>query len=299
MKTTISRVERKNHSIFFYGINIIPIIGSILLVSLYSCTTPYMVSNYPDGGYPSSPNWAQNYDSENPANYYYLPDIETYYDLRNREFVYLENGSWRFSASLPSVYASFDLNNCFVVKLNNSVHEPWMHFHYYVAHYPRYYYKSYDRDRSDYRDRPARWFNENLNHYGYDDDRGNSQFRNKNERRQEPRFSHEQNNNYNNRSNNRGENRNEAQQNSVPRQEQNSGNFNQRGTNNDTNRNVERQNHGQVQPQQRKEGSVNREQPMKYYGRQIGQPVKVQRNMTRPKEEKQQSKSRERREKER
>ena len=59
MKTTISRVEGKNHSLFFYGINIIPIIGSILIMSLYSCTDPYMVTSYADNGYASSPAWAQ------------------------------------------------------------------------------------------------------------------------------------------------------------------------------------------------------------------------------------------------
>ena len=265
MKTINTHFQRIAQQQYFTGMAIIPFFTIFFTLLLCSCTGPYIVGQNPDMVKVAPPTWASEYDNDNPANYYYLPDIETYYDLRNREFVYLENGNWRFSASLPSIYASLDLNNCFVVKLNNAVHEPWMHFHYYVAHYPRYFYKSYDRDRSDYQDRPARWFNENLNHYGYDNDRGNKEFGNKNERRQEPRFSHEPNNNYN-----------------------------QRGTNNSTNSNNVRQRQDSRQDRpQRNEGSANKEQPMKYYGRQIGQPVKVQRNMMKPREEKRQPKSQE------
>ena len=293
MKTRITQAKRAIQRLHFNGIKIIPVLATILIVLLYGCTTPFMVSSYPDGGYTAPPTWAQNYDTDNPVNYYYLPDIESYYDLRNREFVYLENGSWRFSTSLPLIYASFDLNNCFIVKLDNTVHEPWMHFHYYVAHYPRYYYKSYDRDRSDNPDRPPRWFNENLNHYGYENDGRNMDSGIKNERRAEPRFSHEPSSNYNNRSTNKSDNRNEVRQNNVPRQDQNNGNYKPQGTNREGDPNSVRQ--IQVPTQKpSKEGAANREQPMKYYGRQIGQPVKVQRNMMKPKEDKRQTKTQER-----
>ena len=244
----------------FRGIKIIPILGSILVISISSCTTPFMVSQYPDGGYATPPDWAQNYNDENPVNYYYLPDIETYYDLRNRDFVYLDNGNWRFSASLPAMSASFDLNNCFVVKLNNAVNEPWMHFQYYVSHYPRYYYQSVGG--GDYSDNHnhARWFNENLRQYGYDNNRGNNQFANRNEQRQG----------------------------SALRRDPNNTNFNQRRANTSEASNV-RQNAAsqQVQPLNN-QGFASRKQPMKYYGRQIGQPVKVRRYMMKPKEGKQQ-----------
>ncbi|MBU2045622.1 MAG: hypothetical protein KJ712_02685, partial [Bacteroidetes bacterium] len=41
--------------------------------------------------------------------YYYLPDIESYYYVPRHQFVYLSNGRWVFSASLPSRYRDYDL----------------------------------------------------------------------------------------------------------------------------------------------------------------------------------------------
>jgi len=99
-----------------------------------------------------------------------------------------------------------------------------MHFHYYVAHYPRFYYKSINRD--GYRDNvhPLRGFNENAKGLIY-----------------------------NNRVNNGSNNRNET----IPSQEAN-----------------------RVLPAK----SGRPAQAMKYYGKQIGQSVKVQRNMMKPQE---------------
>ena len=41
--------------------------------------------------------------------YYYLPDIEVYYDVPARRYMYLRNGRWFRSASLPSHYRGYDL----------------------------------------------------------------------------------------------------------------------------------------------------------------------------------------------
>ena len=256
---------------------------ALVIVSFYSCTTPYMVGQYPGGNYSDPPSWAQNFDGENPANYYYLPDIECYYDLRNREFVYMEDGNWRFSAMLPSIYASFNLNNCFVVKLNNSVIEPWMHFQYYVSHYPRYYYKSINRVGDH--DQSSRWFNENVKHSGYNN-RTVEQGKRNDQNRQIQRSDRDQmNNGYNSRNNTETENRNDNRQ----IKDANSNQMNNRASSpqnsNEGNRNTGRQiPDSRPNPQRASEGAVNREQPMKYYGRQIGQPVKVLKNMRKPQE---------------
>jgi len=92
------------------------------------------------------------------GDYYYLPDIETYYDMRNREFVYIEDGNWVFSPFLPPMYAAYDLRNAFAVMLDYRVHEPWMYHHMYVSHYPRYYYRSMYAGEA----RPVRGYNENV-----------------------------------------------------------------------------------------------------------------------------------------
>jgi len=83
------------------------------------------------------------------VNYYYLPDIEAYYDLTNRDFCYLDNGQWLFSSTLPGIYGGYDLSTAYVIALNSGVYQPWLHHHYYVSNYPRYYYHSLysDADR--------------------------------------------------------------------------------------------------------------------------------------------------------
>ena len=104
----------------------------------------------------TNPSWAPAYSPG--VRYYYLPDIETYYDLSNRDFIYLNNGQWLFSNNLPYMYSDYDLNSGFAIYLNNGVYQPWMHHQYYVSNYPRYYYrnvyKNYDNDG-------IRGFNEN------------------------------------------------------------------------------------------------------------------------------------------
>jgi hypothetical protein len=89
--------------------------------------------------YPNPP-WAPAYYPG--VRYYYIPDIETFYDLSNQDFVYLDDGQWLFSYSLPPMYRNFDLYDAFVVALDMDVFQPWMHFQFYLSNYPRYYYRS-------------------------------------------------------------------------------------------------------------------------------------------------------------
>lgn len=104
----------------------------------------------------SNPIWAPPYYSG--VRYYYLPDIEVYYDLSGQDFIYLDNAQWIFSPVLPSIYRGYDLDNGFVIALNTGVYQPWLHHQYYVSHYPRYYYHNYYKPA----ERPTiRGFNEN------------------------------------------------------------------------------------------------------------------------------------------
>ena len=58
--------------------------------------------------------------------YYYLPDIETYYYVPTRKFVYLSNGNWVFSTSLPSRYRSYNLYSGYKVVMNEP--RPYLNF---------------------------------------------------------------------------------------------------------------------------------------------------------------------------
>jgi hypothetical protein len=49
---------------------------------------------------------------------YYLPDIESYYSVPRRQFIYLQGSRWIFSASLPSRYRGYDLYNGYKVVVS-------------------------------------------------------------------------------------------------------------------------------------------------------------------------------------
>ena len=59
----------------------------------------------------SPPHWAPPYDNTEQVHYYYLPDLEIYYDVWTNEFIYLDAGHWIFSPFLPPMYTSYDLRS--------------------------------------------------------------------------------------------------------------------------------------------------------------------------------------------
>src|ERR1700749_5361664 len=55
----------------------------------------------------SQPEWGPvGYDH---ADYYYMPDIDAYYDVPNHVYVYYEGGRWIHSGALPPRYANYDV----------------------------------------------------------------------------------------------------------------------------------------------------------------------------------------------
>lgn len=136
----------------------------IIMFVLFGCTPVYYAPVQPRAEVvvpppPQQPVWVPAFDNQAGINYYYFPDYAMYYDVRNGEYVYMENGNWYFSHQQPPVYASLDLNAAYVVALNVSVHQPWMHHSLYVSHYPPYYYRSYYH--GDMHEHDVRGFNEN------------------------------------------------------------------------------------------------------------------------------------------
>src|ERR1022692_4846859 len=108
------------------------------------------------------PAWAPAYNNSQ-VQYYYLPDIQCYYDVWNQQYVYMENGNWMFSTYLPAMYGNYDLYAGHVVILDYRVHQPWMHHELYVEHYPRYYHQSGNVGGEGY----STGFDENSNRHYY------------------------------------------------------------------------------------------------------------------------------------
>jgi len=50
--------------------------------------------------------------------YYYMPDIEVYYNVPEHMFYYNEHGRWISRSSLPSRYRGYDLYNSYKVVVN-------------------------------------------------------------------------------------------------------------------------------------------------------------------------------------
>jgi len=110
----------------------------------------------------TQPNWGPSgYDR---VDYYYLPDIETYYYVPQHQFIYLDAGRWVFSASLPVRYRSYDLYRGYKVVINEP--RPYLRHNVYR---PRYitYRECYDRQPL-LRDHPGRG-----HAYGHYKDHGN------------------------------------------------------------------------------------------------------------------------------
>ena len=63
--------------------------------------------------------------SEN-ARYYYIPDIDSYYDISSKNFVYMNNGQWTKSTDVPAAYKEVDLYDSYKVVLHDE--EPFKEY---------------------------------------------------------------------------------------------------------------------------------------------------------------------------
>lgn len=70
------------------------------------------------------------------AEYYYLPEIEAYYCIPKRKFVFQDGGDWRFASVLPERYGNYDMNRAYKVVINDP--RPYFSHAYYREKYSRY-----------------------------------------------------------------------------------------------------------------------------------------------------------------
>ena len=78
----------------------------IMLVSLFSSVLSAQVSV------------GINIGSSSPR-YYYLQDIEAYFDIQASMYIYPHGGRWIRSRTLPSSYGNYDMNNGHRVIIND------------------------------------------------------------------------------------------------------------------------------------------------------------------------------------
>jgi len=77
------------------------------------------------------PDWGpRGYDH---VDYYYLPDVDCYYYVPTRQYVYLSGNSWVHRRYLPARYRGYDLYGGRKVVINSP--RPWMHHNTYRTRY--------------------------------------------------------------------------------------------------------------------------------------------------------------------
>jgi hypothetical protein len=137
----------------------------------------------------SQPDWGPvGYDH---ASYYYMPDVDAYYDVPNHQYVYYSSNRWVRASVLPSRY-NFDPYNSYKVVINER--NPWERANVYRTRYATYkgrrqviirdsreakYNKHWqDRNRYDSRDDRRGPGNSDYGHdkeaHGRGNDRGNN-----------------------------------------------------------------------------------------------------------------------------
>lgn len=82
----------------------------------------------------SQPAWGPT--GYNHVDYYYLPDINAYYNVGTAQFIYLRGNKWRFAKKLPNRYRNYNVYNAYKVVVNRP--NPYQNNQLDVANYSRY-----------------------------------------------------------------------------------------------------------------------------------------------------------------
>ena len=80
---------------------------TVILGMLFLITTSLSAQVSVNVNIGKPPIWAKTAPVE--VQYYYLPDIEVYYDAPAQRYIYLNNGAWVRSAYLPKRHRGYDL----------------------------------------------------------------------------------------------------------------------------------------------------------------------------------------------
>ena len=100
--------------------------------------------------------------------YYYLPDVEAYYDVQSTMFIYFSSGRWVHRAYLPTRYKNYDLYSGYKVVMNDyHGNAPYEHFKEHKMKYGKGYHGEAQRTIGE---RPGKGHYDGKNsHEGYHD----------------------------------------------------------------------------------------------------------------------------------
>ncbi|MBS7254165.1 hypothetical protein [Flavobacterium branchiicola] len=94
------------------------------------------------------PNWGPQ--GNDNSRYYYLPDIDVYYDVNQSQFIYDNNGKWTRDKRLPSTCRHYDLYSGYKVVLNDyRGNTPYSYHKNHRAEYPKGYHGKPQKNRGE------------------------------------------------------------------------------------------------------------------------------------------------------
>lgn len=120
------------------------------------------------------PSWGPaGYDD---SRYYYLPDIDTYYDVNRSQYIYINNGQWARASRLPSRYRGYDLYGGYKVVLNDYRGDaPYTYHKTHITKYPKGYKGKPQKNRGSKPEKQYKQDNKHDNGNGKDNGhKGNS-----------------------------------------------------------------------------------------------------------------------------
>ena len=134
-------------------------LGFVLFLVAPTGTVQAQISVHFNIGTP--PSWGPSGYSD--ARYYYLPDVQAYYDVPSSMFIYYEGGSWVRRSYLPNQYRNYDLFHGYKVVLNDyHGNTPYTNFNTHRLMYAKGYHQGSQRTIGE---RPQ---NVNYNNKGHD-----------------------------------------------------------------------------------------------------------------------------------
>jgi hypothetical protein len=100
--------------------------------------------------------------------FYYLPEIEAYYDVNTSNYIYMSGGRWIHATNLPPAYRNYDVYGGYKVMLNGYHGErPYDNFREHQRSYPRGYNKGHAQ--KTYGERPGNRGEHGKDEHGHED----------------------------------------------------------------------------------------------------------------------------------
>ena len=93
----------------------------------------------------SQPQWGPR--GYNYVDYYYLPEVQSYYHVPTRRFIYLDRNKWVHRKSLPKMYRNYNLYQGRKIVINQP--RPYLKHQQYQSNYGRTYVKPQKNRRYD------------------------------------------------------------------------------------------------------------------------------------------------------